>query len=90
MQSGFSSYLIEAESLIRKEDWKNAKTNIEIAQRTWKQLKPLLQIDIDHDYVNDIENNFTILKGYIESKEKSDSLITVLLLQELWKNIGQM
>jgi hypothetical protein len=49
-----------------------------------------MQIDIDHDYVNNIENNFVLLKAYIESQEKTHSLATILLIQEDWKNIGEM
>ena len=72
------------------EEWKNAKTSLENNIKTWKELKPLFQIDIDHDYINDIEENFTKLKGYIDTKEKADSLATILLIRDTWKNIGSL
>lgn len=89
-RTNFSKYLDETENFIRQEDWANALNSIEKSQKAWSKLKPLLQIDIDHDYVNDIENNFTLLTGYIENKEKSDSLATILLLERIWKSIGEM
>lgn len=89
-KTNFSSYLKETEDYLRKEDWVKALESMEKSQKAWSKLKPILQIDIDHDYVNDIEDNFTILKGYIETKEKSASLATILLIQNNWKNIGEM
>jgi hypothetical protein len=86
----FSKYLSNTEDDIRKEDWKNAFNNLENSKKAWRKIKPFLQLDIDHDYVNDIENNFTLLKGYIETKDKSNSLATILLIKENWENIGQM
>lgn len=89
-RSGFSKYLEETESYIRKEDWKNALNSLGNANKAWKQLKPILQLDIDHDYVNVIESNFILLKGYIETQEKPDSLAIILLIQDAWENIGSM
>lgn len=89
-RTGFSGYLKETERFIRQEDWTNALDSTERSEKIWIKLKPLLQVDIDHDYVNDIENNFTLLKGYIETGEKAGSLATILLLQKTWENIGEM
>ncbi|MGE5558684.1 MAG: DUF4363 family protein [Bacillota bacterium] len=75
---------------IRNNDWVKAAANLKDAQKVWKKIKPIMQIDIDHDYVNDIENNFAILKGYIETQEKSQALAFILLIQEDWENIGAM
>jgi hypothetical protein len=87
---GFSRYLQETENYIRQDDWKNAAQSLKQAQQSWKKVKPFLQIDIDHDYVNDIEGNFILLKGYIETEEKPDSLSLIMLIRDLWKNIGEM
>lgn len=89
-KTGFSKYLKETENYIRIEDWQNAQNSMENANNIWKKLKPVLQLDIDHDYVNIIESNFVLLRAYIETKEKSDSLAMILLIQEDWKNIGSM
>jgi len=89
-RTNFSKYLKETEEYLRNEDWEKALASMEKSQEAWSKVKPILQIDIDHDYVNDIENNFTLLKGYIETKEKPASLATILLIQNNWKNIGEM
>ncbi len=89
-KSGFSQYLKETENSIRQEEWVKAKENLLLSEKAWKKIKPIMQIDIDHDYVNDIEDNFIILKAYIETQEKADSLATILLIQNNWEHIGQM
>lgn len=89
-RTNFSKYLNETEQFIRQEDWTKALNSMKRSQKAWSRLKPLLQVDIDHDYVNDIENNFTLLKGYIETKEKADSLVTIMFLQKAWESIGEM
>jgi len=89
-RSGFSNHLKQTEGYIRNEDWQKAKSSLEDSKKAWKKIKPLLQIDIDHDYVNDIEEDFIKLDGYIEVKEKPDSLVTILLIQDIWDNIGSI
>lgn len=86
--SNFSSSLEETENYIRNEDWENAKSSLIVSNKTWKKIKPWLQIDIDHDYVNDIENNMIRLKAYVNTEEKPDSLAAILLIKETWQNIG--
>lgn len=88
--SGFSKHLRRLEESIRQEDWEAAAERREDAEKTWKRIKPILQLDIDHDYINDMENNFVRLKAYIETEEKPDALAIVLLLQESWEDIGSM
>lgn len=89
-KSGFSQFLKATETSIRQEEWIKATQSLEESQKRWKKLKPIMQIDIDHDYINDIENNFVILKAYIENQEKAPSLATILLIQENWESIGEM
>lgn len=89
-KSGFSKYLKDTEGNIRQEEWNKADQSLRNSQKAWKSLKPIMQIDIDHDYINDIENNFALLKGYIETQEKAQSLATIFLIQKNWENIGEM
>ena len=89
-RTGFSNQLMQTETHIRNEDWAKAKTSLKETRKTWSRLKPMLQIDIDHDYVNDIEDNFTKLNGYIETQEKPDSLASILLIRKTWDNIGSL
>jgi len=87
---GLTQELNNIETNIKDEKWDKAGKSLEVSKKTWHKIKPLLQVDIDHDYVNDIENNFTILGGYIEAESKPNSLATVLLIKETWKDIGNL
>ncbi|MCX7922597.1 MAG: DUF4363 family protein [Clostridia bacterium] len=89
-RTGFSKHLKQTENSIRSEDWEKAKASLVESKKTWKKLKPLLQIDIDHDYVNSIEEDFVKLDGYIETKEKANSLVTILVVEDTWDNIGSI
>lgn len=89
-KSGFSHYLTETEINIRQGEWRKASISLKASEKAWKQIKPILQIDIDHDYVNDIENNFVLLSAYIESQEEAHSMAIILVIQNDWKNIGEM
>ena len=84
-RTGFSEQLKQLEDNIRNERWEDAKKDIEASRKTWKKLKIIMQIDIDHDYVNNIEMNFVKLDGYIDTKDKSNSLVSVLLVKDTWK-----
>jgi len=89
-RTGFSEYLNQLEENIRSEKWDMAKTNLEDSKKAWKKLKPLLQIDIDHDFVYDMENGLVKLEAYIDTKQKPDSLSTILLIKDIWQNIGTL
>jgi hypothetical protein len=88
--SGFSRHLKETENQIRNERWDRAALSLKDATKAWRKVKPFLQVDIDHDYVKDIENDFMRLKGTVETKEKPNSLSYILLIQDNWRNIGVM
>lgn len=88
--TNFSEQLGQLESAIRSEKWEQAGKNLEAAKKAWKKLKPWLQVDIDHDYVNEIEENFVKLEAYIDTKEQPHALATVLLIQETWADIGTL
>lgn len=89
-RSGFTNYLRDIEENIRNENWDNAKDSLESSIKIWSKLKPIFQIDIDHDYANDIDSNFIKLEGYIDVMEKPDSLTAILLIQNTWKRIGEL
>lgn len=89
-RSGFSDHLKVTEESIRSEDWDRALKSLEDAVAAWKGIKPYLQLDIDHDYINEIEANLVLLKGFLESGQKPHSLALILLIQDTWENIGSM
>lgn len=88
--SGFSHYLKQTESFVRRENWSQAVNHSQKANKAWYRVKPYLQIDIDHDYINAIEDDFTRLRAYIESRDKADSLSSIFLIRSNWRNIGSM
>lgn len=87
-RTGFSNYLKQIEEHIKSEDWEKAKLSLEDSEKSWKKVKPLLQIDIDHDYVESMEEYIEKLKGYIEGEDKGNSLASILTVQDVWKKIG--
>ncbi|CUH97472.1 hypothetical protein P22_3603 [Propionispora sp. 2/2-37] len=87
---GFSKHLEQVENNIRNEDWQQAKTNLEDSKESWKKLKPFIQVDIDHDYVKDIEDGFTKLDGYLATQDQSNSLVSILLIESTWENIDSL
>ncbi|AEV69306.1 DUF4363 family protein [Acetivibrio clariflavus] len=89
-RTGFSGYLKQTEEYIKSEDWEKAKLSLEDSKKIWEKLKPLLQIDIDHDYVNSMEEYLEKLGGYIEGKDKGNSLASILTVEDIWKKIGSM
>lgn len=86
----FSEQLSKLESTIQNKNWEQADENLEVAKKAWKKLKPLLQIDIDHDYVHEIEENLAKLEAYIETEEQPDALAHLLLIQETWEDIESL
>jgi len=88
--TNFSQHLSQTETDIRSEDWIKAKTNLEESQKAWSKIKPVLQIDIDHDYVKNIEDDFVKLNAYLDTKDKSNSLASILLIQSTWKDIDSL
>lgn len=89
-RTGFSDHLKQTENFIRSEEWNKAKSSLEDSRKIWGKLKPLLQIDIDHDYVNSIEEDFVQLDGFIDTEAKAFSLSTILLVEDTWENIGSL
>jgi len=82
-RTGFSNYLAQVENNIQAEEWDQAKI-------AWKELKPLMQLDVDHDYINNIEDDFIKLDAYLDTKDKSNSLASILLIKNTWENIGSL
>ncbi len=86
----FSEQLSQLENDIRNENWEQADKNLETAKKAWKKLKPWIQVDIDHDYVHEIEENLAKLEAYIDTEEQADALANMLLIQETWGDIESL
>lgn len=89
-RTGLTKYLKETETYIRDEEWGSAMASLKKAEGAWKKIRPIMQIDIDHDYVNQIQECFALLKGNIETQEKPGSLSTVILIREILADISAM
>ena len=89
-RTGFSHYLSQVETSIRNENWSTAEVNLAESKKAWKKIKPLMQVDIDHDYVKEIEDGFEQLDAYLYTKNKSNALSSILLVQSTWRNIGSL
>ena len=87
-KTGFTTHLQQIETSIRNENWHTATTSLESAKKAWKKIKPLMQVDIDHDYVKSIEDGFEQLEAYLYTKDKPNALASVLLIKSTWRNIG--
>lgn len=86
----FSEQLSQVESAVRSKSWEQADASLEVVKKTWKKLKPWLQVDIDHDYVHEIEENLAKLEAYIETEEQADALAHLLMIQETWEDIESL
>lgn len=89
-KTGFTESLSGVENHIRADNWDQALSNRDEAFEIWHRIKPLLQIDVDHDYVNLIEDYFIMLRAYLETRDKSQALAMLLLIKDTWENIGVM
>lgn len=89
-RSHFSELLSQTERHIRGNNWAQAQSSLKQSEKAWYSIKPVLQIDIDHDYVNEVEDQFTQLRGYLAVKDKSNALASILSIQNLWNSIDQM
>lgn len=87
---GFSQHLSVVEAQIEQENWHEATASLKKAIKSWFKTKPFLQIDVDHDYINEIEADFIRLKSAIDTKEKTQSLTSVRLIKDNWNHIGSM
>jgi hypothetical protein len=89
-RTGFSKNLEQVETHIRNGDWQQAKISLKASKNSWRDLKPFIQVDVDHDYVKDMEDGFTKLDGYIDTRDQSNSLVSVLLIESTWENIESL
>lgn len=87
-RTGFFHALQRTENLVRRDEWKSAWVSYRFTYKQWRKIKPFLQIDIDHDYVNAVQERFALLKGYILTREKSEALASIFIIEETWENIG--
>ncbi|MGE5527988.1 MAG: DUF4363 family protein [Patescibacteria group bacterium] len=89
-RAGFSKFLRAVKTHVRDGDWAAAEASLDKTRRAWIKIKPLVQVDIDHDYVNQIQDELAVLQGNVEGRSKPDALAGILLIEEIWDDLGSM
>lgn len=87
-KTGFSESLSVLEKEINDENYNNASESLLISIEKWERVKPFMQVEVDHDIVNDIESELTALSAYIETENKSLALASVRIIINMWSDIG--
>jgi len=87
-KTGFSDSLAVLEKAIAEENYGTAYEYLEITKEKWKKVKPFMQIEVDHDIVNDIESELSALSAYIETGNKSMALASIRVIIDMWSDIG--
>lgn len=87
-RTGFSESLSALEKAIAEENYDIAMESLRITAEKWEKVKPFMQIEVDHDIVNDIETELTALSAYIETENKSQSLASIRIIINMWSDIG--
>jgi len=87
-KTGFSEEMTFLEKYIDAEKWDDAADALSRCTKKWKKIKPWMQLEIDHDVVNEIDKRFTEVTAYMETKEKPMSLAGVRVIINIWSDIG--
>lgn len=85
---GFSESLSDLEKAIIEENFDKANEKFTISMEIWEKVKPFMQIEVDHDIVNDIESEFAALSAYIETDNKPLALASIRIVISMWSDIG--
>lgn len=87
-RTGFSETLSSLEKAITEENYDMANESLAVSMEKWKMIKPFMQVEVDHDIVNDIESEMVALSAYIETGDKSQALASVRIIINMWSDIG--
>jgi len=74
---------------IEKENWTEAKKNIDKAEKEWKNIDKKWAILIEHREIDEIEINMEKLKSYVETKNKDLSMAQLKAIKMLIRHIPQ-
>lgn len=87
-KTGFSQSLVMLEKAISEENYDIADGILIDSMGRWKKVKPFMQVEIDHDVVNEIESELVALTAYLEAKDKSSALASIRVVINMWTDIG--
>lgn len=80
-------FISDLENSVIANDWNNAYINYDQALDHWDKHKNIWQCFLQHQEIDDIESMFQQLKGYLKTKNVTDSLSS---LYELKYNINHV
>jgi len=87
-KTGFSAELNTLDSQIVAENWDEAEDSLISCLKKWKKVKPWMQLELDHDVINDIDIKLTELTAYLETEEKPAALSNIRAVKNIWDDIG--
>ncbi len=87
-KTGFSAELDALDGLIAAENWEEAGESLTSCKQKWYIVKPWMQLELDHDVINEIELKLYELSAYLETEEKPDALSNVRAVRNIWGDIG--
>lgn len=87
-KTGFSAELDALDGLIAAENWEEAGESLTVCMEKWNKIKPWMQLELDHDVVNEIEVRLNELSAYLETEEKPDALSNIRAVRNIWGDIG--
>ncbi len=87
-KTGFSAELDALDEHIAVENWEEAGKSLTSCMEKWRIVKPWMQLELDHDVINEIEVRLNELSAYLETEEKPDALSNVRAVRNIWGDIG--
>lgn len=85
---GFAQELEDVNKYIMEDSWDKAGESLADCNRMWRKIKPWMQLEIDHDIINEIEEKLTELTAYLETMEKPAALAGIRFIINSWEDIG--
>jgi len=85
---GFTQELETVDRYIGEESWDKAGESMTNCTTKWYKIKPWMQLELDHDVINEIESRLTELSAYLETEDKSSALAGIRVIINYWKDIG--
>lgn len=87
-RTGFSTELVAVKDFICEEDWEKAGESMTLCMQKWNRVKPWMQLELDHDVINEMETRLVELSAYLETEEKPAALADIYVIINYWDNAG--
>jgi hypothetical protein len=85
----FVKYLAVIRHDVETGNWYRAKAGLVKLRRAWTKIVSRIQYSVRRDEIIDIDTSLASLRGSIEVKEKTLSLIQAAVLGEYWESLGR-